>query len=263
MTENDQPDAAVDLAELGRHFAEISGRLADQGELQPERVISFAADVVPHASHCGITLLRQGRQPELVAASDAVAEAVDLLQYATGEGPCLDAADDNDAVRTPDVGADPRWPVFGPACVRQTGVRSVLSLRMPTAPGDRAALNFYANVPDAFDDMDLGVASIVAPFAAIAVTTALHGRDVANLGSALGTSRQIGTAIGILMSSHRATSDQAFSMLRVASQHLNRKLHDVAEEVALTGELPAPNTSRSRPSAPASPGTPVDRGPLP
>ena len=127
MTENDQPDAAVDLAELGRHFAEISGRLADQGELQPERVISFAADVVPHASHCGITLLRQGRQPELVAASDAVAEAVDLLQYATGEGPCLDAADDNDAVRTPDVGADPRWPVFGPACVRRTGVRSVLS----------------------------------------------------------------------------------------------------------------------------------------
>ncbi len=50
------------------------------------------------------------------------------------------------------------------------------------------------------------------------------------------------TAIGILMASHRSTSDHAFAMLRGASQHLNRKLRDVAEDVALTGELTADPT---------------------
>jgi len=40
------------------------------------------------------------------------------------------------------------------------------------------------------------------------------------------------------MAHGRLTSPQAFDQLITASQHLNRKLHDIAADVALTGALP-------------------------
>ncbi|MGY5884237.1 ANTAR domain-containing protein [Modestobacter lacusdianchii] len=43
------------------------------------------------------------------------------------------------------------------------------------------------------------------------------------------------------------TADQAFTQLTTASQHLNRKLRDIADEVGATGELPAaPERPRRR-----------------
>ncbi|WP_211255428.1 ANTAR domain-containing protein [Actinocatenispora sera] len=53
------------------------------------------------------------------------------------------------------------------------------------------------------------------------------------------TSRQIGSAIGILMSAYTITNEQAFRLLRATSQNLNRKLRDVARDVTDPGELPA------------------------
>jgi len=69
---------------------------------------------------------------------------------------------------------------------------------------------------------------------------------VVNLQKALASNRQIGTALGIVMSRHMVTAEQAFDMLRTASQTNHRKLRDIAEDVILTGQIPAP------PSYPAS-----------
>ena len=62
----------------------------------------------------------------------------------------------------------------------------------------------------------------------------------ANLEVALATNREIGIAIGILMSRHKSTSDQAFDILRRVSQESQRKLRDVALEVAVTGTIELP-----------------------
>jgi AmiR/NasT family two-component response regulator len=59
-----------------------------------------------------------------------------------------------------------------------------------------------------------------------------------NLSVALETRDVIGQAKGILMATSAINADQAFAMLRDASQHLNRKLRDIAVEVTLTGRLP-------------------------
>jgi signal transduction histidine kinase/DNA-binding response OmpR family regulator len=58
------------------------------------------------------------------------------------------------------------------------------------------------------------------------------------LQTALTTSRAIGMAVGVLMSSHRVTSDRAFDLLRVHSNLTNRKIRDIAEDVVLTGQIP-------------------------
>lgn len=60
---------------------------------------------------------------------------------------------------------------------------------------------------------------------------------IANLEQALITCRRIGAAIGILMSVRKVTEDQAFAVLKVASQHGHRKLREIADEVLLTGTL--------------------------
>lgn len=62
---------------------------------------------------------------------------------------------------------------------------------------------------------------------------------IANLETALRTNRRIGMAIGIVMAQHRCTDVEAFDRLRRLSQHRNRKLRELAEEVIYTGALPA------------------------
>jgi hypothetical protein len=61
---------------------------------------------------------------------------------------------------------------------------------------------------------------------------------------ALHSSRQIGMAMGIVMASRRCTPEAAFEVLRTCSQQLHRKLRDIADEVVLTGDLPAVGMGR-------------------
>lgn len=83
------------------------------------------------------------------------------------------------------------------------------------------------------------MASVLVPMAALAVESHLREHDRENLMQALTSSRQISTAVGIIMSTQRVQSAEAFELLRRASMDLNRKLRDVAEEVNLTGTLPS------------------------
>ncbi|MEO7261109.1 MAG: ANTAR domain-containing protein [Jatrophihabitantaceae bacterium] len=63
---------------------------------------------------------------------------------------------------------------------------------------------------------------------------------MSHLEHALSTNRDIGAAIGVLMASHKITKDEAFDLLRIASQHGHRKLYEVAREVIESGALDYP-----------------------
>ena len=60
-------------------------------------------------------------------------------------------------------------------------------------------------------------------------------------GGVMASRDAIGQAKGVLMERHRITGDEAFEMLKQASRRANRKLVDVAEILAATGELPQPS----------------------
>jgi hypothetical protein len=47
------------------------------------------------------------------------------------------------------------------------------------------------------------------------------------------------------MAHHKVAQDDAFTLLRVASQGLHRKLRDIAVEVVETGTLPDPSTPKA------------------
>jgi AmiR/NasT family two-component response regulator len=63
-------------------------------------------------------------------------------------------------------------------------------------------------------------------------------QDVVKLSVAVESSRQIGTAVGVLMERHQITQKAAFALLAHAGQKTHRKLRDVAADVELLGTIP-------------------------
>jgi AmiR/NasT family two-component response regulator len=97
--------------------------------------------------------------------------------------------------------------------------------------------------------VDRARAILLASLASFALSAARSQEDSVRLAddlhAALATREVIGQAQGILMERERVTASQAFDILRRASQHLNRKLRDVAQDLVDTGEAPDRGTPRS------------------
>jgi GAF domain-containing protein len=179
--------------------------------------------------------------------TDPIVVEVDALQHLTGEGPCLDAITQQLIVYAEDLGTDGRWANFGPRA-ESAGIRSVLALPLADE-ALRGALNLYARYPSAFGVVDRGKAVILTSLATLALSAAhLHEneeRRAENLHLALRTRELIGQAEGILMERERITAHEAFDILRRASQHLNRKLREVAQDLVDTGEGPVTGPPRN------------------
>lgn len=142
--------------------------------------------------------------------------------------------------------ADPtRWPELA-ATATNLGVASAVSHGLFVhQPAQRSALgvfSFFSATPDAFGEEDLEFASILSAYVSVAVAMAQRRDEVdrreAALHRGLSTRDIIGQAKGILMERQKLSAGEAFDQLRRASQQLNRKLADVAEHLAQTGELP-------------------------
>ena len=65
--------------------------------------------------------------------------------------------------------------------------------------------------------------------AALQADGVLHQEHVAELQAALTSSRTIGAALGILMSSRNLTQEEALVVLKETSQRTNTKLRDLAQ----------------------------------
>jgi hypothetical protein len=72
-------------------------------------------------------------------------------------------------------------------------------------------------------------------------------KRISNLELALTSNREIGIAMGVLMTTYKATSEEAFKMLRQASQRTHRKLRDIALDVGETGMLTLPDAAIPQP----------------
>ena len=196
--------------------------------------------VVQGAEHSAITRGRPGNFKTLAATSE-VPLKVDSIQYALGYGPCVDAIVDNTTYVSGDLASEQRWPGFGQRAADEIGVLSMLSFRMFLEDDDLiAGLNFYSSKPDAFDENSQTVGLLLATHGALAMSALRRGETAANLARALASNREIGVAMGVLMAQHKISREQAFDLLRITSQHTNRKLADIAVDVADTGTLELP-----------------------
>jgi hypothetical protein len=226
-----------EMLELSEEFAGIGAELRGDGNNDEalRRLVELAVKHISGCSWASITVLERGAGRTL-AFSDRIAEQADLLQYKLNEGPCLSAAENDQDYLMFDVEGNTRWPRYAAALVEQTPVRCVLSFDL-IAP-ESAALNLFAESPGAYDDEAMNTGAVFAAQASSLVALYDAQDTATNLEAALGSSRRIGAAIGVLMAHHKVTDDVAFDMLRTSSQHLHRKLRDIAADVVETGTLP-------------------------
>lgn len=226
----------------------LRSMIDDAGVLHMESVVRYATVAINGADHAAITLVRAGRDPETVFSTGELPLKVDALQYSLGQGPCVAALSKNDLVLVNDLSSDERFPQFAPGAVG-LGVRSMLSTRLVLSQNDRAALNLYARRPGAFHLTQVPLAAIFASYASLLLTNQLHEDHILDLERALESNREIGVAMGILMAQQHCTREQAFEQLAAASQHLNRRLLDIAGEVNLTGQVPTKRQQKPEPGS--------------
>ena len=150
----------------------------------------------------------------------------------------MDALRDKTTVLMDDVVEETRWPLYRAEIRAHTAIRSALALYLEFAGGALGALAFYDERPGWFTDERIHVAEVFADHATIALAKAA-GHDYARqMEAALASNRVIGNAVGILMATYRLDQQQGFDLLRQISNHTNRRLIAIAEEVTLTGALP-------------------------
>lgn len=179
---------------------------------------------------CGITLFRH-RKAATVASSSAAAQAMDEIQYAFGDGPCVTASREQETVHIPEVEDCARWPQYA-ATVRGHGVRSILAVPFLLDGDTRAALNLYSHRPGRFDGRALELArdfvSQTSLALRLAVRFAHYSDTAANLLATLESRTSIDVAVGIIMAQNRCSQAEAFELLKSASSARNIKLNVVA-----------------------------------
>lgn len=228
----DQPDRM----ELAETFADIARTLLDGESLEGtlSRIVTSAVAVVPGCDHAGVSVVER-RRITTRGSSDGVPPRVDSIQYETDEGPCLDAIRDHKTIQVDDLRREARWPSFAQRAAEETGVLSILSFQLFAEEDTLGALNLYSKVDSAFDADARSIGAVLAAHAAVAMSSSQH---TANLRTAIDSRDIIGQAKGILMAQGGISADDAFAALREASQRLQMKVSDVAQQVTYTGELP-------------------------
>lgn len=244
-----EPDPLPDRHDLAEDFAGIARALysAHTVEETLRRTVTLSVTAVDGCSGAGISFVQGDEIITPVWTEPKVLE-VDTMQYTTGEGPCLDAITDGDSVYAEDLLVDVRWPSFGPMAA-EAGMRSLLSFCL-FGEATLGALNLYSPFPRAFGATGRAEALIFAAHAGVALAAATQVEDahkalavetkrLRDLHGALASRQVIGRAEGVLMNRELITADQAFDLLRRASQGLNIKLRQVAQHVVDTGDIPS------------------------
>jgi transcriptional regulator with GAF, ATPase, and Fis domain len=238
----------VDPATVFAALAEIIYQGSDAKEMYAAICVAATLAILgcDHAS----LLVRDNDRYVTVGASDRLAQHIDDLERRAGDGPCIDAIEEETPQIDPDLTTPSHWPKFASVLVAETPVRGAMGFRLRVDKRKGAALNLFSDTPNLFDAESAGRAAVLASFASVAINAIAKGEDAASLRRGLLSNREIGKAVGMLMLLHDVTENEAFDLLRRHSQALNIKLADVARAIIENrGRLPSNGEDQPAPGA--------------
>jgi hypothetical protein len=223
---------------LVAEFVSLAETLLDAPTVQDvlDRVAEATVRVVHGADLVSVSLRSDDGRIDTPATTDPLGLRLDELQNELDEGPCLDAT------RVPGMGiamsadlpAGEGFPKWGPAAA-ELGIESVYAIGLFPAqdPPRIGSLNIYSRRLGGLDAADRDAALVLAAHASTAVAGSLASSraelQVTQLTEAVRTRDVIGQAKGILMERRGVDAEEAFRILRSASQSLNVKLARIAE----------------------------------
>lgn len=231
--EFDQWSVSVELA---AGLDAMSAILLDEGTVEAvlSLLVGLARTSLEPVDGASVSVVRTDNLETATATSDEVRD-LDQSQYDTGAGPCVQAIRDGLCHNVLLAEEADGWPAFVGAAMA-AGFQAVLSTPLSVGGRTVGALNLYSRQDHVFSHADVDAAAVFANRAAVVLAnaTAYANTEATNhhLQVALEHARIIGRAQGVIMVRQNCDSDAAFDTLRRASQRTNRKLRDIAEEIA-------------------------------
>lgn len=229
------PEDHSSAQSFARLAAELHG--LDTVGLTVDGVVMYALQAV-WCKYASVVLIAKNRQPQVMATTDTKLAELYQQQIDVSAGPLITCIADEQAISIDDVTDETRWSRDWVDQITAAGIASAIHLPLLVAGRAQAVLSLYSDQPHGFDSDDLAVAHILAEHASVAISSA---RRNVSMTQAVDARRLVGQATGILMERYHLDGDRAFEVLRRYSQHHNRKLRDVADEVISTRRLPGQN----------------------
>ncbi|MFI6026609.1 GAF and ANTAR domain-containing protein [Amycolatopsis magusensis] len=158
-------------------MAEILALIArgDSRVALPDRLCAECLSALP-ISGAGVALMTaDGPSGVVLAATDGRARHLEELQFALGEGPCVEASSSGRPVLRPDLTVDgsARWPRFWDA-VLEAGVHAIFAFPLRVGAIRVGVLDLYRDTPGTLGAPDLADALAFADAATVMV---LHLQD--------------------------------------------------------------------------------------
>ena len=204
---------------------ELAGVAASAaGLLLTEKTVSETLELItaaaklcfPDALGAGVTLIGNNARKTSMAASDAVVEEADSLQYEMSEGPCLTAWATGETVAVDDIAADNRWPRWSRAVAR-LDVASSLSAPLKSSGESFGAVKVYASKPGTFDKNSRRILELLAAQASVLLEHAQTAEGARRLSEdlqfALRSRDLIGMAKGLIMERRGVPEERAMQIL--------------------------------------------------
>jgi hypothetical protein len=167
-----------------------------------------------------------------VFGSDPTARSLEDLQFAVGEGPCVDAYTSIAPVLVADLGGHGAWPAFTPPAV-DIGVAAVFAYPLHVAGVCIGALDLYADRPRRLGPDEAAGGALIAAAASrlilamVAPGSAFGGR-LAATASVRNPAHQASGMVAVQLD---VAPDVALDALRAYAWLHDRSLDDVAAEV--------------------------------
>ncbi|MEU3696451.1 GAF and ANTAR domain-containing protein [Streptomyces griseoviridis] len=221
--------AGYELAEVLTAAArQLHERVTPNGTLRT--AVQLAVSLVPGAEQAGISVVERGSQRRTLAWTDETVRTAESRAGGREPHPLWDRLWTAPVARLEDSLAEAPG-----TALSDSGLRSVLSLRLRADRRSLTVLTTYARRPRVFDEDATRVGRLFTQHVSLALDTATEREQ---LTEAMRTRDLIGQATGILMERMEIDAAGAFESLVKASQRENVKLRDLARRIVDAHEAP-------------------------
>ncbi|HEX6355908.1 GAF and ANTAR domain-containing protein [Actinophytocola sp.] len=219
--------------------AEILSVIADRGGEQstlPTRLCVECLSALT-VSGVGVALMTpDGPSGVVLAATDGRARQLEELQFALGEGPCVEASGSGRPVLEPDLATagSARWPRFG-AAVLDAGVRAIFAFPLRVGAIQVGVLDLYRDTPGSLSAIDLADALAFADAATVVVLHLQdhdeHGDASAALTGPIDSRAEVHQATGMITIQLGVSLAEALLRLRAHAYATDQTVSAVAADV--------------------------------
>jgi hypothetical protein len=218
---------------LGRILTALSGPNADSWS---SASLCAVCPAIVGVDGAGVMLMSGDIPRGSLCTTNAVSHLIEELQYTLGEGPCVDAYQQDQVVAEPDLAesAAPRWLAFTPPALA-AGVRAVFGYPLRVGGVRLGALNLYRSSASPLTDDQHADALVMADVAARWVLEAQAGAPP----DALAAELEIGAdfhfavhnAAGMISAQLEISVTEALIRLRAFAFTSDLLLADVARDI--------------------------------